>query len=429
MVDEDFIEVNVAASVPLDTTTVLHNFTDCDMQFHSLLKNGGGIQVTVTPSSGAATLVLSESGSIFGANLVDFIATAMYIVPKIHTSNRMPQVSSTDVELIIEHHSVQQSAGTRVFLCAVVSTDESVAPPDAGPTANETTTAVKIKGYDAGITAFLNSMDFSSYDPAQFKANNAKHLPTTATITFPGITECLAYQDSAQPHQNTVLLLPVPLIVDAPLLRSLNRMLTGDPAFTDFDLQPLQGGAVIRKQFQPNAPSVVDALMTVEGMSQRSKTHSQNKKKAEANAKERELRTKEKERDATFTLNVVSVLLVGIVFAIPIWIYGPKTYLFAVENTGGLDNSGSINMGILAVKCIFGLLYTASAVLVSVGSARRIWPMLIMGTLLAMYSTIFFLSVVYDINTTGTILIGLQNAPTNKELMSEVLRFKYQIPE
>lgn len=410
MADEDFIEVNVAASVPFDTTTVLHNFSDCDLQFHSLLKNGGGIQATITPTSSAATLVMSSSGSVFGSNLTDYSATAMYIVPKIHTSNRMPQVSSTDVELILEHSS---ATGSRVFLCAIVSTDESVAPPES-PNANGLENSGEkepnLKGYDAGVAAFLHSLDFSSYDPAQFKSSNSKHLPFTATFTFPGITECLAYQDSAQP-QNTVLLLPVPLIVDGPLLRSLNRMLVGGPVFSDFDLHPLKGGPITRKQFQPNVSlsSSPSSSPPVEGMTQRTTPTKS--------------RVSQGEADATFALNVVSVLLVGVALAIPIWIFGPQTYLLSVEKMGGLDPAG-INMGILATKIVFCLLYVVSFVLVGVGSAQRIWPMLILGTLLTVYSTVFLLSVMYDINTGGTVLEGLEG--TTRERMNEVLHFNYQ---
>lgn len=436
---EEFIEVNVAASVPLDTAVVLHNFADCELQFHSLIKRGGGIQVTLTPSSsssptalsgagaggGGPTVVVSSVGSIFGSNLVEYTATMMYIVPKIHTSNKMPQVSSTDVEIIIENVCTQTSgtnAGTRLFLCFVVSTDASLAPPvppspatnpDPLDAAVATAPLPSIRGQDLGIATFLNKLDFSSYAPAQFKSNNAKMLPTTTTLTFPGITECLSYRDAAQPRPNTVVLMTVPVVIATPLLRSLNRMLTGVPEFTDFDLQPVKGGVVTRMQFQSNR-----ATSEIAGFQTRTPDRPRYSEGMRSGSGGSDAQVKAGS-DAVFALNVVAMMIVGTLFAIPIWVFGPSTYMFGVRK---LASGNNVNVGIFAMKCAFTAMYILAAVLVGVGGGRGIWSMLIMGTLVAMYSSVFLVSIVYDIQTHGSIVPGL-NVDMHK--MVDVFRFNY----
>lgn len=274
---DTFIEVNIANNVGESDVTTLHHFNEMDAHFSSFLRGQSGLQYDITPSQSDPTLVMSRKTAFFGTQLDEYTITTMYIVRKIHASNRIPQASQSDLELILEHsrngdnnntnNNTNNTNSNRLFLCAIISPenamdpteDENEDPTNTSTTSTSTTSKTPInysemKGYDPSFVEFVSKIDTSSKSSAQFRINNGRKLPTPISLTFPGMTECLEYTDS---EKNIVLLASTPLLIPETILQSIAAQISpgAAPVFTNFDFIPDSSAQVRRGKFLSNRVS------------------------------------------------------------------------------------------------------------------------------------------------------------------------------
>lgn len=270
---DTFIEVNIANNVGESDVTTLHHFNEMDAHFSSFLRGQSGLQYDITPSQSDPTLVMSRKTAFFGTQLDEYTITTMYIVRKIHASNRIPQASQSDLELILEHsrngdnnntnNNTNNTNSNRLFLCAIISPENAMDPTEdenEDPNSTSATTSKtpinysEMKGYDPSFVEFVSKIDTSSKSSAQFRINNGRKLPTPISLTFPGMTECLEYTDS---EKNIVLLASTPLLIPETILQSIAAQISpgAAPVFTNFDFIPDSSAQVRRGKFLSNRVS------------------------------------------------------------------------------------------------------------------------------------------------------------------------------
>lgn len=270
--DDAFIDVVLPGTATASTaTTVLHDFSTCTTKFTGLLQGGGMVFAvnTTTP-----TLTVSTANSVLGTSVREYVATQLYLAPKLHASNQLTQVSASDLEIVIEHGLNSTSAAAaaaggggkasnaRYFLCAIVSADEAI--PDLPASSHPSSSSSHpppppaLIGSDPALLAMLRNIDTGSGGGAssqQLKANNAKRLPLDTPLSFPGIGTCMSYPDR---KGNTVLLTSAPLLAGPALVARLYSLVSAAaPVFSNFDLVQAEdgGGAVALVTFRANAPA------------------------------------------------------------------------------------------------------------------------------------------------------------------------------
>lgn len=407
--DDEYIEVNSPNnSTPLSDAsvpTILHYFDNCDVHFHAFLSENTGLAFEVSPVHRDPTLVINKPGPMFGVSLEEYSATALYLVPKIHASNRMPQVQKSDLELIIEH--VKPGKKERVFLCAVISTDN--------------TNAKKVRGRDTGLIAWMSSINTSSKNPTQFRVNNSRLLPVSTTLAFPGINECLSYVDS---DGNTVLLLPDPLLVPSKTLTTISAQISGSsgsnsskskthkaPIFGSFDLLPPDSVDHIlptRYKFMSNMISTnpLDNTDAEDADNKDADNKDADNKDANNEATDNadtnttkegfsKKKTKKVNKDAEFSLIMLSTLVVGFLIAIPLWLLGPELYKnllkYFIDSTEYKTNGG-----IWANRIMSFVFATVAFTLMGLGGSYHNYSMLISGILIIFYNVVFNASVIFE---------------------------------
>lgn len=367
-----FIDVQLATASVSAATAVLHDFSSCAFKFSGILPGGGGLVYSVTSS--APTLVVSATGYL-GTTLRDYVAVNLYVVPKLHASNKLDQVSASDIEIILEHApsaaasaAADADAAARYFLCAVVSPsdkpeeDVAVAPDTLAPAAAPAAAAApapapaaaKLVGADAALLRFLTAIDAGATTSAEIKANNAKLLPVDTPLTFPGIDTCMAYPDA---KGNVVLLASAPMLVPGAIVARLHALVgAAAPVFRNFDLAPKPGAAVdlVALRDNNNYDAADDAA----------------KPAAAADDDEAASRSSEEGFRAAPELPsrandifafVVAVIALAVLVVLPVWIYAPTMYAYAVTaSSAAVSATDSVLRAEPAV--LLGSLCTAAAV-------------------------------------------------------------------
>lgn len=463
--DDAFIDVMLPGTASASAAiTVLHDFSACTTKFANLLP-GGGMVFTVNTT--APTLIVSTANAVLGTSLREYVATQLYLVPKLHASNQLPQVSSSDLEIVIEHglsaaSSASSASGagsssgggknTRYFLCAVVSADAAINAGAAttasgvdGAAAAAATATPALIGNDAALTAFLQNIDTVSSASAQLKANNAKRLPLDTPLSFPGISTCMSYPDT---KGNTVLLTSAPLLASPALVARLFALVSASaPVFSNFDLQQAQVSSVSLVGFRANAPALafapivsVSSVDAVSGTAAPGESTTQEEAfqtPSSASAKQQQQKTSASASSNTGPLTssqvlaLVSLLVVGALVVLPAWLYGPQIYAFSVIHASGVDAStvsgtdpASVNRGILVTKGFYVLGSVLAAVLVGVGASMALYPALIAGIVIALMLCALVASVFYDAGVRShSVVRGIPGI--NPARLLDVLRYDY----
>jgi hypothetical protein len=442
---DTFIEVNIANNAGESNVTTLHNFNEMDAHFSSFLRGQSGLQYDITPSQSDPTLVLNRKTAFFGTKLDEYTITTMYIVRKIHASNRIPQASESDLELILEHsQNGENNNNNRLFLCAIISPENAMDPVVEEEEEEEEDPATKptpinyseMKGYDPAFVEFVSKIDTSSKSSAQFRINNGRKLPTPLSLNFTGITECLEYIDS---EKNVVLLASTPLLIPEPILQSLAaQILPGTaPIFTNFDLIPesstnvkrgkflsnrvstdLVGSTFIKNPFEDAALDAEPSDETTDGFTSDIGAR-QTTRKRESNAnttadsKEKEdaiLKCKTKTspaNDAIFALNTLAVAMVAIPLCVVIWIYFPYIYNEGLKYFGGFKDNKLTDRGdaVWRTRMLFFAYLCVSITLLITGASVRNWVTMIIGILLIVLWITAIATIRYNLNLAGSIII------------------------
>jgi hypothetical protein len=431
-----FIEVNVPKNASMNDSTVLHHFNDIDLHFTSFLRGQSGLQYDATPTQSDPTIVISKQTPFMGTSLDEYTVTSVYIVPTIHASNRIPQASQSDLEIIMEH-STSSSSGTkesktRLFLCAIVS-------PDNVPVVEEVVEVdppllKKLVGSDPGFVEFVQTIDTSSTTPAQFRINNSRILPVSVSFTFPGITECLEYSDV---DSNRVLLLTSPLLLPESMIQALSAQISVNsaPIFGSFDLIPAST-SVERMKFLSNRVSTGSSSFGSSiGSSFGNFGGSVNNIKTDLPESEMdsnevvdgfETRTCPKKTspsdDAIFALNSMALALVLIPLCVLCWLYYPWLYskqVVFLNNT--YDNK--INDGVWRVRYITIGYLIATIIMISVSSSYRNWLSMIIGLCFVVLWITAIVAVQVDVNSNQSIIKSELN--NNENIHQVWLRDNY----
>lgn len=474
--DDAFIDVSLPGTAAASAaTTVLHDFSTCTTKFAGLLP-GGGFAFAVNTTT--PTLIVSTTNLVLGASLQEYVATHLYLVPKLHASNQLDQVSSSDLEIVIEHGLSSTSSAAaapgaggkaagnaRYFLCAVVSADAALPDPDivgtgkppragGAPPPPPPPGTANLIGHDPALLAFLRNIDTrGGGGSAQLKASNAKRLPLDTPLTFPGIGTCMSYPDR---KGNTVLLASAPLLANPALVARLYALTSASaPVFSNFDLAQAEGSAVSLVTFRANAPALAfapvvsmettttpggqeeeedddDAAAAAEGFA--AKTPSKKKKKTPPPAAGGRLTPSQ-------VLAIVSLMVVAALFALPTWLYGPRMYTFSVIQAAGMNQAtvsgnpsgaDAFNKGILITKGLLAFGYLLVGALVgtglSGGGGGAWYSLLIAGILLAILLGTLTASIFYDITeSANSVIRGMMDmhGVKDKSDMLEVFRYKY----
>lgn len=416
---EEYIEINApSATIPISetSTTILHYFDNCDVHFFSHLSNNSGMTFEVNPNHRDPTLVLNKPATFVGVSLDEYTATTLYLVPKIHTSNRIPQVQKSDLEIIIEH--TKPGAKERIFVCAIISG----IPPN--------NTNAKIKGVDPGLNDLLQSINTTSSNPTQFRINNSRLLPIPITLTFPGITEGLTYTDS---DGNLVVLLTDPLLIKPALLSKLSQQMSGEPPiFSTFDLLPLEVGHInpIRVKFMSNMVPTIP--ITEENIDKTLDTKEDETTNEPNDPNEDELnqegvegmRTKTKNQttrgEYVYTMQVMSVFVAGMVLGIPVFIWGPELYIFLLAIISGenlpdrshrLQLATNKSYAVSIAKIVIIGLFMIPVILITIGSSFREWIALLFGCVGAMVLIMFIISIYINMQIPNSYLMTSTDIP------------------
>jgi hypothetical protein len=438
---DTFIEVNIANNAGESNVTTLHNFNEMDAHFTSFLQGQSGLQYDITPTQSDPTLVLNRKTPFFGTQLDEYTITTMYIVRKIHASNRIPQASQSDLELILEHTQNGENNNNRLFLCAIIS-PENAMDPVVEEEASSTDKPAPInysemKGYDPAFVEFVSKIDTSSKSSAQFRINNGRKLPTPLSLSFPGMFECLEYADA---EKNIVLLASTPLLIPETILESLAaQILPGAaPVFTNFDFIPESSAQVKRGKFLSNRVSTdlsstfiespfeaedpsgeTDGFTSDIGARKTTKIRAKNAKTT-AGSKEREdaiLKCKTKTspaNDAIFALNTLAVAMVAIPLCVVIWIYFPYIYSDGLKYFGGGVPQGNINKinhpedAVLGTRVVSFVYLCISLALIITGATIQQWVTMIVGLVLLVFWITAIIAVQYNLNLGTDIIIDTQ---------------------
>ena len=371
-----FIDVQLATASVSAATAVLHDFSSCAFKFSGILPGGGGLVYSVTSS--APTLVVSASGYL-GTTLRDYVAVNLYVVPKLHASNKLDQVSASDIEIILEHApsaaasaAADADAAARYFLCAVVSPsdkpeeDVAVAPDTLAPAAAPAAAAApapapapaaaKLVGADAALLRFLTAIDAGATTSAEIKANNAKLLPVDTPLTFPGIDTCMAYPDA---KGNVVLLASAPMLVPGAIVARLHALVgAAAPVFRNFDLAPKPGAAVDLVALRDNNNYDADADAKPAADADEDDDEAGASRRSEEGFRAApELPSRANDIFAF----VVAVIALAVLVVLPVWIYAPTVYAYAVTaSSAAVSATDSVLRAEPAV--LLGSLCTAAAV-------------------------------------------------------------------
>ncbi len=458
--DQDtFIDVSVpggGATAAPSGAVALHDFSSCTTKFAGLL-SGGGLEFSVT--SAAPTLSISGGGGgggvLSSGGVDEFVATRLFLVPKLHASNRLQQVSASDLEVVIEHGRSATSAAAqgsgggkprRYFLCAVVSADAQILDDDkATPSGGG-----KLIGADAAMQAFLRNIDTSGgpADRAALRDRNAKLLPLDTPLTFPGVGECMSYSDSAG---DVVLLAAAPLLAAPALIARLFAFVTagGAPVFSNFDLAPAPDGAVSVVAFRANRAAAADATLlggsggaavTEDAAAAAPDDPEDPEDDAGDDGEEEEgfsgHRKKKKKNkggggggggggmSSAQVLGMVVLLVIAAVLVLPAWLYGPRVYVQAVlvmsdkpDRLTLTDAPISVSAGIKRVRFFMMIVGMLAAALLGVGAALGDagYGSLLAGLLLALALGTLNAAVYFDLGVRSTSFVrALPNVDRNK---------------
>ena len=441
--DDKFIEVNIANNALVSDVTTLHNFNEMDTHFSSFLQEQSGLQYDTTPTQSDPTLVMNKKTAFLGTQMDEYTITTMYIVRKIHASNRIPQASQSDLELILEH-SRNGDNPNRLFLCIIISPENAMDPTgEEEEEQKEEKKPIKyteMNGYDPAFVEFVSKIDTSSTSSAQFRINNRRKLPTSLTLSFPGITECLEYTDS---EKNVVLLATTPLLIPETALQSLAAQISPDsaPVFSNFDLIPDSSAGIKLGKFLSNRVSTgLDKIVNpfedvaleddpkldetdgftgvIEANTSNKKATTKAKAKATTNAKGKSNSKKEAERaaatkranDAIFALHTLTVAMVVVPLCVVIWIYFPYMYSEGLKHFGGVNETGNTldrpSDSVLSTRLLFTLYLGISFALLITGASIQQWVVMIIGLVLIVLWITAIAAIRYDLNLSNGVIIN-----------------------
>lgn len=426
---DKFIEVNLANNALASDVTTLHNFNEIDTHFSSFLQGQSGLQYDLTPTQSDPTLVMSKKTAFFGTQLDEYTITTMYIVRKIHASNRIPQASQSDLELILEH-SRNGDNPNRLFLCAIISPENAMDPKeDEKEEKNAETAPIKyseMKGYDPAFVEFVSKIDTSSKTPAQFRINNGRKLPTPLSFGFPGITECLEYTDS---EKNIVLLATTPLLIPETALKSLAAQISPGtaPMFTNFDLIPdastgIKLGKFLSNRVSTGLENIQNPFedVALDDDPKQNKTdgftgaiQANNEKQSTqggtSNTKEAARAATKRANDAIFALHTLTVAMVVVPLCVVIWIYFPYVYNEGLKYFGRANETGTTlinpNDSVWYTRTLFWIYLSVSITILIIGASIQQWVTMIIGLVLIVLWITAIAAIRYDLNLNNAIII------------------------